>query len=50
MQSVDEVIYLVEGRIVEQGPPEALRKKQGSYARFFQTQQDAATYPVLQET
>ena len=42
VQGVDEVICLADGRVVEQGPPEVLRQKQGYYTQFVQHQQDAA--------
>lgn len=41
VQGVDEVIYLADGIVVEQGPPEVLRQKEGYYTRFVEHQQEA---------
>ena len=41
VQGVDEVIYLADGCVVEQGPPEVLRQQQGYYTRFVEHQQEA---------
>ena len=41
VQGVDEVIYLADGIVVEQGPPEVLRQQQGYYTRFVEHQQEA---------
>lgn len=42
VQGVDEVICLADGRVVEQGPPEVLRQREGYYTRFVEHQQEAA--------
>ncbi len=41
VQGVDEVICLANGQVVDQGPPEVLRQKQGYYQRFVLHQQEA---------
>lgn len=46
VQGVDEIIYLANGQVVEQGPPEVLRQKQGYYQRFVLHQQKAAQEQV----
>lgn len=38
LEQLDQVVYLAEGRVIEQGPPAALREKGGSYAALVELQ------------